>query len=67
MSTALQEFARETMHELLQELTVEERLEFLKSLSPEQRVQGLSAAELRELANKMDNGASGETVTRPTK
>jgi hypothetical protein len=60
MSNALQEFARETIDELLKELPVEKRLE---GLTPEQRVQGLSAEELFELAKKLkDNGASGKRI-----
>jgi hypothetical protein len=68
MPTALEEFARETIDELLKELPIEKRLELLKELpvekrleglTPEQRVQGLSAEELFELAKKLKgNGAS---------
>ncbi len=55
MSTALEEFARETIDELLKKLPVEKRLE---GLTPEQRVQGLSAEQLVELAKKVkDNGS----------
>jgi hypothetical protein len=83
MSSALQEFHRESADELLKELSVEKRLEglsadqilrvvpikkLLESLSPEQRVQGLSAEELFELAKKLKgNGASGETIEHPPK
>jgi hypothetical protein len=67
---SLEEFARQTIDELLKELPVEKRLELLKAvppeqlveaitperllktLSPEQRVEGLSAAELRALADE---------------
>jgi hypothetical protein len=67
MSNALEEFARETIEELLKELPVEKRLEGLtpeqrvQGLSAEQRVQGLSAEELLELAKKLkDRRATGE-------
>jgi hypothetical protein len=62
MSTAIEEFARETIDELLKKLPVEKRLE---GLTPEQRVQGLSAAELRALADQKDHDATGETAPRP--
>jgi hypothetical protein len=63
MPTALEEFARETIDELLKELPVEKRLE---GLTPEQRVQGLSAEELFELAKKLkDKGVSRETPEHP--
>jgi hypothetical protein len=66
MPNALEEFARETIDELLKELPIEKRLEgvpvekLLERLTPEQRVQGLSAEELEkllELAKKKANGA----------
>ena len=66
MPTVLEEFARETIDKLLKELPteklkelpIEKRFQLLETLSPEQRVQGLSAAQLRELADKKENGAS---------
>jgi hypothetical protein len=41
MPTALEEFARETIDELLKELTVEKRLELVKGLSADQILNSL--------------------------
>jgi hypothetical protein len=70
MPTAMEEFARETIDDLLKELPVEKRMELVKELpvekrleglSPEQRVQGLSAEELFALAKKLKgNGTSAK-------
>jgi hypothetical protein len=67
MSTALEEFARETIDKLLKQLPLDKRLELIKEvpvekrlegLTPEQRVQGLSAEELLALAKKVKDKAS---------
>jgi hypothetical protein len=68
MSTALEEFARETIDKLLKELPVEKRLEglsgdqILRAVPIEKLLEGLSP-ERAELARKLkENGASGETT-----
>jgi hypothetical protein len=69
MSSAFEEFARETIDELLKKLPAEKRIELLKGLSPqqrlegltpEQRVQGLSAEELLELAKRLKGNGAAE-------
>jgi hypothetical protein len=73
MPTPLEEFARETIDELLKELPIEKRLEGLSTdqvlkavpiekrlegLTPEQRVQGLSKEVLLKLAEKQGGSDS---------
>jgi hypothetical protein len=65
MPTPLEEFARETIDQLLKELPADQILKAvpiekrLEGLTPEQRVQGLSREELLKLAEKLKgNGAS---------
>jgi hypothetical protein len=65
MSITLQEFARQSIEELLKELPAEQILKAvpvekrLEGLTPEQRVQGMSADELFALAKKLKSTGAG--------
>ncbi len=67
MPTPLEEFARETIEELLKELPADQLLKAvpvekrLEGLSPEQRVQGLSREELLKLAEKLKGDGASAT------